>query len=382
MPTTWTKNTVYRLLLPLFAPGCGKQPVKSVTGHQLFSVHDLSVLLRRHHVLGSAVLISSRSDCSLVCSASASPSHEAHPETFFRVASITKSATALLCMRLSEMHIIDLSRPVSDFFSSVTDASVLKNVTVTHLLSHTSGLSDPPDLELYLEKGVPFTQLLCNAFISEPGSAFHYSNFGFGLIGCVLESILDKPIGQIFRDYLFKPLNMNATLEGCLLPPDRIMPVTRIFPFKKQDLILTKLGSEPLCNPDPLRHYGHTAGSMYTDVFSLHTMLKPLAFSNPFVSDLSRNSLCEEHASYGKISPALSYGLGILRIRDPELSDHMIYGHQGFAYGCADGAFWEGDTGNMLIMLNGGCSEARIGRLGILNYDLLRWAFRKELPLW
>ena len=160
------------------------------------------------------------------------------------------------------------------------------------------------------------------------------------------------------------------------------MPVTRIFPYKKQDLVLTRLGSEPLRNPDPFCHYGHTAGSMYTDVFSLHTMLKTLAYSNPFLSDHSRDLLCEEHASYGKISPSLSYGLGVLRIRDSKLSDHMIYGHQGFAYGCADGAFWEADTGNMLIMLNGGCSEARIGRLGILNRDLLHWAFRKELPLW
>ena len=382
MPTTWYKNTLYRLLLPFFAPGCGRHPVTSFTGHDLFSVHDLSALLRRHHVLGSAVLVSSPDNYSLICSSSASPLHEAHPDTFFRVASVTKSATALLCMRLSEMHIIDLDMPVSDYFSSVPEVSPLKNVTVTHLLSHTSGLSDPPCLELSLEKGVPFTQLLSDALINTPGTAFHYSNFGFGLIGCVLESVLDKPIGQIFRDYLFDPLNMNATLEGCLLPPDRIMPVTRIFPYKKQDLVLTRLGSEPLRNPDPFCHYGHTAGSMYTDVFSLHTMLKTLAYSNPFLSDHSRDLLCEEHASYGKISPSLSYGLGVLRIRDSKLSDHMIYGHQGFAYGCADGAFWEADTGNMLIMLNGGCSEARIGRLGILNRDLLHWAFRKELPLW
>ena len=90
----------------------------------------------------------------------------------------------------------------------------------------------------------------------------------------------------------------------------------------------------------------------------------------------------KQAASYGKLSPQLTYGLGLLRIQDPRLSSRLILGHQGFAYGCADGAFWEEDTGNCVITLNGGCSEAREGRLGLLNRDVLRWAFRKELPAW
>jgi hypothetical protein len=44
--------------------------------------------------------------------------------------------------------------------------------------------------------------------------------------------------------------------------------------------------------------------------------------------------------------------------------------------------FWEDSTGNIMILLNGGCSEARYGRLGCANYDFLRWAFRKEIPSW
>ena len=72
----------------------------------------------------------------------------------------------------------------------------------------------------------------------------------------------------------------------------------------------------------------------------------------------------------------------MLFIRDPALSSGRIVGHQGFAYGCADGAFFEEDTGRILITLNGGASEARQGRLGLLNRDLLRFAFKKEVPSW
>jgi hypothetical protein len=71
-----------------------------------------------------------------------------------------------------------------------------------------------------------------------------------------------------------------------------------------------------------------------------------------------------------------------LIIRDRRISPHTVYGHQGFAYGCVDGAFWEDGTGNIMISLNGGASEARSGRLGILNLELCRWAFREEIPEW
>ena len=86
--------------------------------------------------------------------------------------------------------------------------------------------------------------------------------------------------------------------------------------------------------------------------------------------------------SYGPASPTLSYGHGLLIVDDRRISPKKILGHQGFAYGCGDGAFWEDETGRLIIFLNGGCSEARSGRLGSANRDFLTWAFRKELPSW
>ena len=122
---------------------------------------------------------------------------------------------------------------------------------------------------------------------------------------------------------------------------------------------------------------------MYTDTASLQTLYHVLiSDENGYLSGDSLSEMKKEHADYGKLSPTLSYGLGLLIIRDPSLSDSRILGHQGFAYGCVDGAFWEESTGRLLITLNGGCSEARTGRLGLSNRDFIRWAFRKELPSW
>ena len=384
MPTTVLKNVIYRFLLPFCAPGCGRNPVSGLTGHELICRSGFEKLIRKHHVLGSATLLSSGNQSTLVFTSSASPQHIARSDSFFRVASITKIATAVLTMRLVDQHLLDLDTPVGTYFESSSVSSLLDGITLRHLLSHTAGLLDPPDLESSLETGRPFTELAETARFCQPGNTFRYSNFGYGLIGCVMEAVLGMPIGEIFRKHLFEPLNMNATLEGCLLPADRIMPVSRILPYHKgQDLILTTLGSKPLSLPDPLRHYGHTAGSMYTDICSLHSLLRVLITNEThFLSDHALMEMKKKHASYGPISPTLSYGLGLLLINDSLISTSCIYGHQGFAYGCADGAFWENDTGRVLITLNGGCSEARSGRLGLANRDFMHWAFRKELPSW
>lgn len=383
MPTTKLKNTLYRFMLPFSAPTCSRHPISFHSGHPLTYRMSFERILHRHHVLGSAVLLSSENHHTLICTSSDSPKHEAFPETYFRVASITKTATAVLALKLMDEQILDPDCPVGNWFG-MAEKKMLSGITLRHLLSHTSGLYDPADLEAQLEKRVPFTDILTDARSFAPGIKFHYSNFGFGLIGCVMEAVLNKPVSSIFREMLFEPLQMNATLEGCLLPANRIMPVTRILPYRKEhDVIVTRLGSEPLLDPDPLRHYGHTAGSMYTDIISLQKLLNVLIRNdNSFLSEKMIFSMQSEQAVYGAVSPSLSYGYGLLRISDPTLSDSLVLGHQGFAYGCADGAFWEKNTGRTMIMLNGGSSEARVGRLGLLNRDMLRWAFRKELPSW
>jgi hypothetical protein len=81
-------------------------------------------------------------------------------------------------------------------------------------------------------------------------------------------------------------------------------------------------------------------------------------------------------------TPTRSYGLGLVLLQRDFISPHRLLGHQGFAYGCVDGAFVEESTGRMVIFLNGGASEARNGKLGLVNQDVLAWALTKEMPAW
>ena len=383
MPSTKLKNILYRTALPFAAPSAGTDPLLPVSGHRINDLNGLSRIIRRHHMLGGSVLISDGKDFSLVFER---PSSVRSPDadSYFRVASITKMATALLSLLLGHDGLVDPDEPVARYLPESDGIPDLDGVSLRHLLSHTSGLSDPPDLEKKLEAGLPYRDAVSGARFADPGTVFRYSNLGFGLVGCMMEYVTGIPLGTLFSTRIFIPLGMNASIEGCTLPEDRIMPVVRILPYHSEKaLTVTPLGRSPLIEPDPLRHYGHTAGSMYTDIRSLYRLLSCIRDNGaPLVSSPGISVMKKIHASYGALSPSLSYGLGLLVINDSRLSSFPIMGHQGFAYGCADGAFWEEGTGRVMIILNSGCSEAREGRLGLCNRDMLRWSFQKELSSW
>ena len=368
------------------APGPEKDAKLIITGHEFHSEEAYRHLLRIHHVLGSATLIATEENETTIFSSTGQPRHEARPDTLFRVASITKTATALCAFIFCDRGLLDLDRPFASWFQpdQLQPEDVPEGMTLRHLLSHTSGLSDPADLEERLLRGDPFPVFLKQCIQSSPGERFHYSNLGFGLIGCLLEQVAQQPVSTILSENVFQPLEMRATLDASSLNREDIMPISRVLPYHAgQDVTVTPLGQRALTEPDPLRHYGYTAGSMYADIFALRNMMRCLREGGrPLVSSPIWQEMRRAHTSYGKLSPTLSYGLGLLIIEDPGLSAGRILGHQGFAYGCVDGAFIEENTGHMVIMVNGGASEARKGRLGLLNHDLLKLTLRKELPQW
>lgn len=384
MPTTPFKNILYRMALLLRAPKLEKQPDLRVSGNRLYTRSAYIRLLRRHHVLGSAALIKDQERRVLLFCDSHHPTHIVNEHKMFRVASITKMAAALAALRAVEESRLRLDAPVLTYFPEVSSLPALQDVTLRQLLSHTAGLLDPPDLEPALIQGKPFPEIMGQARIAAPGQEFHYSNLGFGLVGSLLEAVYQAPVSLILKQLVFDPLEMRATLEASSLSREEIVPITRVLPYHpEKDLLVTPLGERPLDSSAPLLHYGYTAGAMYLDLPSLEKLMDCLArYGKPLLKSELGRTMTRPHASYGSASPTLTYGLGLLRIQDPSISHATILGHQGFAYGCADGAFWEEGTGRMILFLNGGASEARRGRLGLCNEDILKWALRKEMPQW
>ncbi len=384
MPTSISKNFLYRLALPVFAPHVSFKKHMVFEGVPLTDVRTLTACIQKNRISGSAICLKSGISESYIFSPAFHTSVFPDNNTYFRVASITKMATALIAVILFDKGILDPDAFLSDLLPDSSGTVELRGIKIRHLLSHTSGLTDPPNLEELLTDQRHWRDAVSERNIAVPGNEFHYSNLGYGLLGCVFEAVLQLSIEDIFQKFLCVPLGMQATLSAASLNAGQIMPVVRILPYRPGSALThTKLGNIIPGPPDPSLHYGYTAGSMYINLPSLLKLILCIRNNcHPLVSEKFGNYMKSIISSYGKISPTLSYGSGLLVIQDKKISDGPVFGHQGFAYGCVDGAFWEESTGRIILSLNGGCSEARKGRLGIANYDLCRWAFRKEMPGW
>lgn len=384
MPSGKLKNIVYQFGLRLAAPSAAGSEY-TFKGKQLSTAAKYKKLIRKHHILGSSLYLEYNGQSAVVHSSTADPAHQVKDDSYFRVASITKIAVALLALRLCESGLLSLDEPASNYLPEA-NCDEINRVTLRQLLSHTTGLSDPARLEKAVEDKRTWDEVLADPSLrfAEPGKGFRYNNFAFGLVGCMIEHVTGLVIEEAFQKYLFSVLDIHATFEPSTLPYDRIVPISRVFPYHKgNDMVVTPARKTPMGTPDPMRHFGLTAGGLYSDLQGILKLLQVAASGGKgyLTTDIGKEIISVQ-GIYGALDRHLSYGLGMFIINDPSLSSHRILGHQGFAYGCVNGAFVEEDTGKTLVMLNGGCSEARTGRLGRSNYDLLHWAFTEELETW
>lgn len=386
MPSTPMKNAIYRLALPFCAPNPHKQMKHSTSGIPVQHLPYYEHILVKNRVLGASLLLCDGQQTAQVFTSVMNPRHVCSEDTLFRVASITKMATALVTLMCIHDRLFSLDTPICSLLPETKYSSRLTGMTVRHLLCHTSGLRDHPIVDRCLSSNESFESILAQEDVigSAPGAQMEYCNFGFGLLGCLLEQVTGRCISQLFKERLFDPLGIVATLDASALDETRIMPISRILPYHAgKDVTVTTLGRKPLTEPDPLRHYGHTAGAMYTNAASISKLLDLIGNKGIFNGIRYMDaSLIDEMTSVQSSTPTRTYGLGLVLLNRKEISSNRLLGHQGFAYGCVDGAFIEEGTGRKVVFLNGGASEARLGKLGVVNRDILRWAYQKEFPAW
>ncbi len=386
MPQTPLKNLIYRAMLPFCAPTPHKRMAHECTGQPLSHLPYYEHLLVAHRVQGASLLLSDGTRTAKVHTSLRVRGHIAAEDTMFRVASITKMATALVTLMLADEGAFTLDAPVDALLPDTPHRDTLAGITVRHLLSHTSALRDVPAMDKALRTGGTFDEVLSATGVRSgtPGNTMAYCNFGFGLLGCIIEQATGMSVAEVFRQRLFEPLQMRATLDASTLDEACIMPITRVLPYREgTDVTITALGREPLASADPLRHFGHTAGAMYTDAASLSKLLGLIGGHGAYEGkQLVSGALMDEMTRVQASTKTRTYGLGLVLLQRSDISAKRLLGHQGFAYGCVDGAFIEEGTGRQVVFLNGGASECRTGKLGLVNRDVLTWALRKEMPSW
>jgi CubicO group peptidase (beta-lactamase class C family) len=136
------------------------------------------------------------------------------PETVFEVGSITKQFTAAGILLLAQDGKLSVEERISKHLKNTPDAWT--NITIGHLLSHTSGIKSYTGLN-----GFEFTRHLTQEqFIRaigehplefQPGESWKYCNTGFNLLGFIIENVSGKRYWDFMRERVFGPLEMTAT---------------------------------------------------------------------------------------------------------------------------------------------------------------------------
>lgn len=133
----------------------------------------------------------------------------------FRIASMTKCFVAAATLLLRDKNKLSLSDKVINYLPQLKNDQHLANVSIQQLLTMQSGLpTDDPWADRYLGCSEEmFDQILKKQFIyaAEAGDEYHYSNFGYMILGRILTQAAGKSILTFIEEQLLIPLGMSST---------------------------------------------------------------------------------------------------------------------------------------------------------------------------
>lgn len=165
------------------------------------------------------------------------------PNALFRIASISKPITAVAILQLVEQGKLHLDRRVVELLDiqphveeGKTPDPRLKDITIRHLLQHTSGWDrdksfDPMFRPIVIARAlkVPppagpehvISYMFGRELDFNPGERYAYSNLGYCILGRIIEKLTGKRYDEYVREQVLKPVGAEATRLGRTLPQYR-----------------------------------------------------------------------------------------------------------------------------------------------------------------
>jgi CubicO group peptidase (beta-lactamase class C family) len=131
--------------------------------------------------------------------------------TQFRIASLTKSFTAVSILQLESRGMLKTTDPITKYIKDFPNGD---KITIHNLLTHSSGIADHLKLT---DTTKPITM---EAFINlmkkqeltfTPGTKYKYSNTGYMVLAYILEKVAKESYITYFQDHIFKPVGMSHT---------------------------------------------------------------------------------------------------------------------------------------------------------------------------
>lgn len=156
------------------------------------------------------------------------------PTTYFRLASVSKQFTAACILKLIESNKLKLTTTLTEVFENFPAYG--SEITIEHLLNHTSGLIDYedliPDTTTIQVKDIDVLSMMKTEKKTyfEPGTEYKYSNSAYALLALIVENISGKRFASFLHDNIFEPLGMGGTVafeDGISTVPNRAYGYSR-----------------------------------------------------------------------------------------------------------------------------------------------------------
>lgn len=264
-------------------------------------------------------------------------------DTKFRIGSMNKMFTATAIMQLVQEGKIDLDKPFGTYLPQYPNRSVSGAVTIRELLTHTGGTGDifTPDYfknRLNIRTLQDYIALFGGRrLLFKPGTKYEYSNYGFIILGRVIEVVSGQGYYTYVHDHIFAPARMDSTGS---LPEDATVP-NRSVGYTMMS------GPELQPNTNTLPYRGSSAGGGYSTAGDL------LKFANALQAHKLLDSRYTQMMISGKVSmgmPGAKYGFGF---GDRIVNGIECFGHNGGAPGMyGDLDFCPSDGYTVIVLSN------------------------------
>jgi D-alanyl-D-alanine carboxypeptidase len=223
-------------------------------------------------------------------------------DTKFRIGSMDKMFTAVAVLQLVQAGTLHLSDPVGKFLTDYPNKALASKVTIHHLLTHTGGTGDifGPEFQEHsreLKTIGDYVRLYGSRPLSfVPGQQYEYSNYGFILLGAIIE----KASGEDYYTYVKKHVFIPAGMTSTGFEPEHVIADQVSIGYMHRQ---TDFASIP--NTDTLPYRGTSAGGGYSTVGDLLRFAdslqagKLLSHENVQLLTTAKVNMPTDHYAYG-----------------------------------------------------------------------------------
>lgn len=237
--------------------------------------------------------------------------------TRFRIGSMNKMFTAVAILQFVQAGKVGLDDPLGKYLTDYPNKDVASKVTIRELLTHTGGTGDifGPEFKTHrsqLRTLQDYVTLYGSRPLRfKPGSRWEYSNYGFILLGTIIEKVSRQSYYDYVRENVYKPAGMTSSdfAPETQAVANRSVGYTKMFAGHWQPNVTT------------LPYRGTSAGGGYSTVQDL------LSFANALEANKLLNAQYTEMLTTGKVhTPGggeYAFGFG----------DYMVNGTRCFGHG-------------------------------------------------